>query len=817
MKWPAWLYRLVPYLGRRAAERDLHEELRLHLELERDRQREAGLPEAEAMRTARRRLGNGTLIRERTRDVWGWRWLDDLGRDARQAARGLGRSPGLAAAVVLVLALGVGANVAMFSIVYGLLLRPLPYPDSEAIVLAGQVSPGSTRPPTLTNPQLRRLWAEAGSFEPLAASSRLAVIWNRPDGNLSGAAVTPSLFSLLGTMPRLGRLFTAADAAEGAPRVVLLSDGAWTGRFGSDPDVIGASFEIEDEAHTVIGVLPEGFEPPYSSAQFWTPLAVAPYESSGGVMEDPGFMLGVGRLRPGVSLARARAEVRTILERQRAEEPWPPPRDRTPEARVVRLREAQGRPFRPALAMLGAATGLVLLMACANVAGLLLARGIARRRELAIRGALGAGRGRVVRQLLTESVLLGVIGGAAGVAVAAGIVRAAPALVPRNVPGLADVALDGVVLAFAAGLSVAAGLLFGTAPALVWSRVDPTRTLHAGHGATAGGFGRLRTNRGQAGLAVAQVALALVLLTGAGLLLRSFVAFVTLDRGFEPANVLVATLGIGTPGSSWQRGGGRIEPDEMDSQNAAVRQATETLRVQMERIENLPGVAAVALSSGRPLNSADSNRPIHVAGRPGPSDSREEGWTGVRRVGPGYADVMGLRLQAGRFLADSDGPGSARVAVVSQSLARTVFRGTPAVGQRFSFAYGDDTWEVIGVVDDVTPLYDLSYMDVAGELYLSMLQPEWNPHPRESLPVVTVRTDGAPEAFVPLLRDLLSPIHPEAQVYPRTLNAALSMEAVQPRFYALWAGIFAAVALLLAAFGLYCVIRRILNAGSGGS
>ena len=806
MKGPAWLYRLVPYLGRRAADRDLEEELRLHLELERERHQEAGLSEDDAVRTARQRLGNPTLIRERTRDVWGWRWLDDLRRDARHAAAAWERSPGFAAAVVLVVAVGVGANVALFSIAYGLLFRPLPYPDSEAIVLAGQVSPGGTGPPTLTNPQLRRLWAEAGSFEPLAASSRAAVSWNRPDGNLSGAAVTPSLFSLLGTTPRLGRLFTAADAAEGAPPVVLLSHDAWTGRFGSDPEVIGASFEIEDEAHTVVGVLPEDFDPPYSSAQFWTPLVVAPYESSGGVLENPGFMLGMGRLRPGVTPARAQAEVRAILDRQRAEDPWLPAPDRTPEARVVRLREERARPFRLALAMVGAATGLVLLMACANVTGLLLARGIARRRELAIRGALGAGRGRVARQLLTESVLLGAAGGAAGVAVAAGIVRAAPSLVPRNVPGLADVALDGVVLAFAAGLSVAAGLLFGAAPALAWSRVDAARTLNAGQGGAGGGLGRLRTNRGQAGLAVVQIALALVLLTGAGLLLRSFVAFVTLDRGLDTANVVVATLGVGTPGSPRQRGGGRIDQDAMDARNALVRQAAETLRVRMERIGNLPGVAAAALSSGRPLASAVSNRPINVSGRPAPSDPREETWAGVRRVSPGYADVMRLRLQAGRFLAGSDGPDGARVAVVSESLARTVFGEAPAVGRRFSFAYGEDTWEVVGVVADVIPLYGRSFMPLAGEVYLSMLQPEWNRPPWESLPVVTIRTDGDPEAFVPVLRDLLAAIHPEARVFPTTLDAALAREAVQPRFYAVWAGTFAAVAMLLAAFGLYGVL-----------
>ena len=517
MSWRACLYRVVPYLGRRAAERDLDEELLLHVELERERQRDAGLSEHDANRTARRRLGNATLIRERTRDVWGWRWLDDLGRDLRHAIRDLKRNPGFFAMVVLVLALGIGASTAMFSIVHRLLLRPLPYPDSEAIVLAGQVRPGRPGPPTLTNPELRALWEDARSFEQLAAISRLLVRWNRPDGNLFGTAVTPSLFALLRTTPQLGRLFTVADAVQGAPRVVLLSHALWASRFGSDPDAVGVRVEIEDEPHIVVGVMPPGFEPPYGSPQFWTPLVVAPFEppTDGQLDYFPGWMVGLGRLRREVSPDQAATEVRTILDRRRVDEPWPMAPDRAPEARVVGLQEWRGRPLRPALAMLGAATGLVLLLACANVAGLLLARGIARRRELVVRGALGAGVGRVVRQLLTESVVLGLVGGTVGVAVAAGIVRTAPVLVPRAVPGLAAVAADGTMVAFAAGLSVFAGLLFGTAPALAWSRADLTRTLDTGHGA--GGFGNLRKNRGQAVLAVVQVALALVLLTGAGL------------------------------------------------------------------------------------------------------------------------------------------------------------------------------------------------------------------------------------------------------------------------------------------------------------
>ena len=805
MKWPAWLYRVVPYLGRRAAERDLREELRLHLDLERERQRDAGVPEAEAMLAARRRLGNGTLIRERTRDVWGWRWLDDLGRDVRHALRGLRRGPGFAGTVVLVLALGIGANTALFSVVYGLLLRPLPYPDSEAIVLVGKVWPDRTGPPTLTNPELHALWADAGSFEQLAASSRAGVPWTRPDGNLWGQAVTPSYFSLLGTTPHLGRLFTATDAEEGAPPVVLLSHDAWTNRLGSDPDVVGATATLDIGPHTVVGVLPEDFEPPGFSPRFWTPLVVAPYERSpDGGFENPGFMLGIGRLRPGVSPDEAQAEVRTILDRQEAERAWPE-LGPAPEGRVVRLREELGRPFRPALAMLAAATGLVLLLACANVAGLLLARGIARRRELAIRGALGAGRGRVVRQLLTESVLLSVAGGVVGCAAAVVIVRAAPALIPRNVPGLADVALDGVVLAFTAGLSVAAGLLFGTAPALAWSRFDPTGALSGEHGATGGGLGRLRTSRGQAGLAVAQIALAMVLVTGAGLLLRSFVAFVNLDRGFDPTNVVGVRISIGVPGTPVGLGGGRLDPGEVDASNAAVLQATEALRGRMARLKDLPGVAAAALSSGLPLNSAGSMHPFGVAGSPRPSDPDEQSWAGVRTVDPGYAEVVRLRLRDGRFLSETDGPGSPRVAVVSESFARAAFGGEPAVGQRFRLGY-DREWEVVGVVADVTPLYDMSRLPDVGDVYLSMHQSERNPSPYSTLPNVMVRAEDDPDAVVPFVQAVLGRVHPEARVYATPLQTTLSREAAQPRFYAACAGIFAAVALLLAAFGLYSVL-----------
>ena len=259
MKWPAWLYRFFPYLGRRAAERDVEEELRLHLALERERQRDAGVPEDDALRAARLTLGNPALIRERTRDVWGWRWLDDLARDVRHATRALWRSPGFAATVVIALALGIGANTAMFSVVYGLLIRPLPYPDAGAIVRITEAM-GPRMSPFVTSASMAALLDEAESFEQLAGYGPSSFSWRGPEGavTLRAARVSPSMFPLLRATPHLGRLFIEEEARAGAGRVVLLSHGAWTRRFGSDPDIVGAAIALNNAPHTVVGVLAEG-------------------------------------------------------------------------------------------------------------------------------------------------------------------------------------------------------------------------------------------------------------------------------------------------------------------------------------------------------------------------------------------------------------------------------------------------------------------------------------------------------------------------------------------------------------------------------
>ena len=739
--------------------------------------------------------------------------METLLQDVRSAVRRLAGQRGFTATALVTLALGIGANTAMFSIAYGLLLRPLPYPAPEGLVRVGDASRGLSGR-GLTN-RTMPLFEDAESFEHLAAYRESSVQWTDPDGvvTLRGATVSPTMFPLLRATPHLGRLFAEEEAREGADRVVLLSHRAWTNRFATDPDIVGTPLDLDGDTYTVVGVLAEGFYFPNPDGELWTPFVVPPFASpaaaEGGrprVMVTIGFSV-LGRLAPGVSPEQAATEARAILQRSPGPFVMRGPRGgRAPgdspeiDARVAPLLEEMVGRYRPALLALSAATALVLLIACINVAGLLLARGVTRRRTLAVCAALGAGRGRLVRQLLTESVVLGVGGGALGLAAAALVLRVVPALVPGDVARLDEVGLDGVVAVFTLGLSIAAGLLFGAAPALQWSRLDLVRTLNEGSAQSMGGFRLLRSNRARAALAVAQVALALVLLVGAGLLLRSFVRLVSADRGFDPANVVTARvenrdLAV-RPG---------ITPESMAEIRAAGLRFQESLLEEMARLEDLYEVAAIGLSSRLPLaQGGAATSTFRVAGAPPPTDPRDLPRALLNPVSPGYFDVMRMRLRRGRAFTRLDGAESPRVLVINETLARDLFGGEPAVGQRVVAGPGEP-WEVIGVVADVR-YSGLLTNESPPEAFMSVHQlGQGTVYFSNSM--IAVRTAGDPLAVVPFLREAARAAGPRAIIDDvMTMDARLSAAVAQPRFYALFVGFFAALALFLAAFGIYALL-----------
>ena len=816
MTWPHWLCRFVPYLGRRQADADVEEELRLHLELERVRQREAGARDSDARRAARRTLGNATLVRERTRDVWGWRWLDDLACDLRHAVRGLRRNRGFAITVVTILALGIGASTATFSVVYGVLLRPLPYPEPARIV--------SVR--GLTNVTFPAVRDDTRTLEHLAAfGATRRFTWRGPSGTLAlrGWEVSPSFFGgVYGMAPHLGRFFTEDEAVAGAHRVVVLSYPAWRDRFGSDPNVIGRPLDLDGAPYTVVGVLPRGFSARGQGMDVWTPLVVPPYELpdstpfASATMTTP--MRALGRLRAGVSPRQATTEVRVVVRRARLDVAGAAGPMVGRDVAVVPLQEELARPSRPALLLIAAATALVVLIACVNVAGLLLARGITRRRESAVRSALGAGRGRVARLLLTESVTLGVAGGAVGLAVAMSIVPAVPALMPGYVPRLDEVDVDGTVVAFAAGVSVLVGLLSGVVPGLRWSRSHLLQDLQEGGQATGGPT--VGATRARAALVAMQVAVTVTLLVGAALLLRSFVRLVTVDPGLDRANVLTARVGNASDLSDEYRDGGLAWSEVVDS-GAINRSFYDAL---VRRIERLPGVVAVGLFDSSPETVPllfTQHTIVRRADRPLPHELSDNPRAHERVVTPGYFDAMRLRLRQGRFLTSLDAAHGPRVAVINETLARRLFHEESAVGRRVLHSGGVDA-EVVGVVADIRhpateaagAYADVTYGDDGAsastpEIYLSLAH--------DSLgilyqPVVAVRTGADPRTIAPALRDAVAEVDPSVPVYDvMTLEERLSAAVATPRLYAVLVGTYASVALLLALLGIFVLLSRAVS------
>ncbi|MBI3931883.1 MAG: ABC transporter permease [Acidobacteria bacterium] len=693
-------------------------------------------------------------------------------QDLRYALRVMLRRPGFTVVAVLILALGLGANTAVFSVVEGLLLRPLPFPEPDRLVMVWERNLVRGRDRNVVHPANFLAWEErARSFESLGAfSAWSANLTGRGEpARLEMGAVTPSLFTTLGVRPLAGRLFDDADAAPGAPEVVLLSERFWKRLFGGDLAALGRTLVLNGRPRTIVGVLPpEAQVPP--EAEFWVPFTLdEQFRTFGGR-----FLSVVARLRPGVSVEEARAEM-DLVASGLAEEV--PDRDAGWGVSVYPLYADLVRHVRPAVLMLGGAVAFVLLIACGNLANLLLARALGREREIAIRQAMGASRWRLVRQLVTESLVLAILGGASGLLLAQWLVQALATLVPQELRTTFPVGLNGRVLAFTAATSVACTLLFGLAPAIQAVRHAVASSLR--EGAAASGTGRSRRRLGRL-LVASEVALSVVLLAGAGLLLRSFLRLSAVDPGFDARTVL--SFQVNLPDRGYE------EPDR----------GPRLFRDAVARITALPGVEAAAAMSWGPFLGGSATR-FALPDRPAPAPGQEP-VADVRMVTAGLFRTLGVPIRRGRDFTDADDAAHPGVVIVNERLARQHWPGEDPLGKTVRMAW-DRTLEaeVVGVVGDVR----LASLDVEprATLYWPQLQV-----PNDFMTFL-VRSGRAREDLLPALKGQMAALDPDLPVARATsLEDLVGGSLDRPRATLALTAAFAATAAILAALGLFGVL-----------
>jgi len=698
--------------------------------------------------------------------------------EIRYALRSLLKRPGFTSVVVLVLALGIGANTALFSLVNAVLLRPLPYRDPDRLVMVWEDVTALGFPRNTPAPANYLDWkAQSTAFEKLVAYDHKTFNltgWGEPE-RIDGERVAADLFSLLGVAPALGRAFLPAEDRAGAPSVALISDGLWRRRFGADPALMGRAITLDTRPVLVVGVMPRGFHFPSRKAEIWVPLAMDEKESAN---RGGHYLEVVGRLAPGLTLSQAQAEMEAIAARLQKDYLRT---NTNVGAVVVPLHEELVGESRPALLVLLGAVAFVLLIACANVANLLLARGASREREIAVRAALGAGRGRLIRQFLTESLILSLTGGAAGIGLAAWGVRFLGSLVPESLASLQGPGLDTFVLIFCLGLSLLTGLLFGIGPALQVSRVDLIERLK--EGSLSRGSGR---NRMRGALVVSEIALALLLLAGAGVMLKSFARLRGQDPGFRPDRLLTI----------------RMVLSEAKYPGAAERRAFYDRL--LGRVASLPGVESEAMVSYLPLTFTGGHYSFSIEGSPVEVAANLP--TAVyRTVSPEYFETMGIPLFRGRGFTEQDREGTPPVVVIDRILAERFWPGQDAVAKRLKLGEADSSepWQtVVGVVGNVRQI-QLS-AELKPAIYVSYHQELGifsAPHD------LVVRTAGDPMALAATVRSQVWEVDRDQPVSDiQTMDQILAANISRPRFSSLLLGAFAAAALLLAAVGIYGVI-----------
>ena len=780
------------FFRRRRADAELQQELDGYLVEEIAENLARGLSSEEARRQAKIKLGSPQKVRECLWQQNTNATIDNLRRDLQYALRTLARSPGFAFTAILTLALGIGATTAIFSLVNTVLLRPLPFPEQEQLMWLSQQDhslPGVAAE-SLSYPDYFDWRAQNHTLSGIASylGGRVTLQGDGDSQLLDAQEVSSNFFQLLGVAPMLGRDFRWEDEKPGN-RSVMLSYALWQSNFGSARDIAGKTIRMDDHNYTVAGVMPKGFQFPQENPApaLWKSIA------DGGEGKDPvtsqrGYdaLEVIGRLKPGVTVEQAKADLSVIagnLARQ-----YPDPNKQYYSALVEPELVHMTGDTRPALRVLFGAVTLVLLIVCANIAGLLLARGSRRSAEFALRAAIGASRAAIMRQLLMESVTLSLAGGAAGVALAYALLHASVRLMPLDVPRIEGASIDGRVLLFDLFLSLITGLLFGALPAWRLARSAAAQALREGSRSVAGGRGQ---NRVHNALVIAQTAIGLVLLVGSGLLIRSFIHILGVDPGFDPKHVITARVR-----TSFDRA-------DRDKRYAFYHQL-------VQRLSALPGVQSASAGWPLPMSTNHGDVAFNIAGRP--VAKGDEPSESVNVAMSGYFETMRIPLVSGRFLGEQDGVKGAPTILINQALARKYFPAENPLGKYIQLRVPDDpVREIVGVVGDVRQGGLTTSLD--PQLYLPYAQAVITD------PYLAIRTAGDPLALQGALRAAVRDLDKSAPVYQvSTLEDYISKSVAQPRFQTFLFACFAGIALILATIGLYgllsyMVVQRTLEIG----